>query len=296
MLSGVLAKISAYIIPALKWIKVRLLDPKKGTLSTVSNSNVKIKGDNNTVVVLQVDKNSEYYTKEVLRSIIGKVGADIKEHHGYGISLDDSVGILKSTALTDQQLHSISAFKKSRWPDEIITSLKVAYKIVNLEDDEQFEQAKGLMAGSFNGQYGEIVKKLYNLVRAGYMEEFVMNALMSPISYGEDWIKKTLEYFPEAIFVDEMGTLVDIIDELNKRESRKVSKIGLYARGKRVDVLKKGYSAYLDRRISLMSKGDRLPFYVYIIKKSNEHKIGWSDAIDIVVDLEYVQVSSIDPV
>ncbi len=167
--------------------------------------------------------------------------------------------------------------------------MAIAFKIINLEDNGKYDNAKTLMQEALNGKFGQTIRKLYNLARAGYIDGFVMDAYFSPTSYGLKWISETLNYFPNAIFVDDNGTAPGIIEEPYARQTKDIKKVSLFARGKKIETLMAGYSGYIDKRVGNGESNEKPPFQIYIISENEDYAIGWSRAKRLVLKLEKVK-------
>ncbi len=303
-----LKRINVFLSKGYSWLKVQFEEPKTGTIKEVTNSNIsQITGSNgeqtNNVnqtninikkVIININESDPNFDPEKAKKIAESLGEGVEKHEGYGISLDDGVSVLRSIGLTDIQKDSLKTFKKVGWPNQILAPLSIAYKIIDLEDKGDYKNAQTLMNEAFGGRSGPYVRKLYNLARAGYIEGFVLDAIMSPISYGGIWISKTLEYFPEAIFVDENSTPSNIVDELLKREAIKIQKVTLFSRGNKIETLNQGYSYYIDKRFKTADLPESTPFFVYIICEEENYSIAWSKAKRMVVKLEAVRNVSLE--
>lgn len=293
-----LSTLKKYLIPAYSWLKARITNPSTGKSLVVSEKNVsnifskQVTGDIKITQVnlnLFFDKENPNYNPEVKREFIEELTRSVERHEGIGVSFDESFLILRSTSLTPQQRAVISVFRKCEWPEDILSSLSVSYKIINLEDNGQYERAKKLMYEAFRGRSGTTIKKLYNLGRAGYIDEFVLNAKISPLSYDKKWILDTLNYFPEAIFLYDESIPQDVITELHAREVRGIKMVTLYARGTKIDTLNKGYSEYIDKKVSISKGSERPAFLLYTIYDNEDYTIAWSRAKTLKVKLERVR-------
>jgi hypothetical protein len=285
-----------YLIPTYKWLKATAINKESGKSVVISGSNsnnffgsVNIEKMVNIKLELSVDKEDPDFDRKISDEIAKNLIKGVSSHDGYGMIFGDVVQIIKSTQLTTQQLNSIRIFRKCEWTEDIIISLKIAYKIYNLEERGQFEQAQSIMSDAFNGKFAFQVRKLYNLVRGDYMESFALSASMSPIQYGKEWIKEILNYFPYAIFIDASATKSNLIDELLLRERNDVRRITLFARGMKIQTLVEGYWEYLYEKKISSEKIPNLPFKIYISTDNSDYKIAWSSAKKVTSELKILK-------
>ena len=300
-LVSIVTWLKKYITKAYSWLKIYLTDPSNGSTVEITGSNVTQINDagglnnvviNNQTINIFVDKNDKTFNGQHLNEFLRDLSSGIDNHEGYGISFDPVVSVIRFTALLEHQKEAIKMFKRSGWPEDVLNALAIAFKIMNLEDNGKYDNAKTLMEAAFNGKYGHNIRKLYNLARAGYIDGFVMDAFFSPASYGSKWISETLNYFPDAVFVDENSSMSEIVEELNARQVKDIKKVSLFARGKKVETLMAGYSGYIDKNVRSHENKERLPFNIYIISENEDYKIGWSIAKRLVLKLETVREAS----
>ncbi|MCW6168954.1 MAG: hypothetical protein LVQ96_04045 [Thermoplasmatales archaeon] len=294
-----LALLKKYVSKAFKWLKISFIDPDSGNVIEI-NKNGMIKNSNNVVINnniymnINVDKTDKTYDKKDFKEFTRNLASGIENNEGYGVSFDSSVSVIHSTALSETQIRQIKILKRAEWPEEIFNALAIALKIINLEDKGKYDDAKTLMEKAFKSKLGSNIKKFYNLTRAGYLNGFVMDVMFSPANHGPKWISKILDYFPDAIFVDENSHVQDIAEEILKRQAENLKEISLYARGRKIEILTHAYSAYIDRNLQDHQSEKRSPFKMYVIVEDEDYTIGWSKAKRLVLKLEDVRETSIE--
>jgi len=295
-LTGLVLFIKKYASKTFSWLKLSLTDSDTGkTIELTGDNATQIVGskdiviNNNTTLNIYINKNDDNYSRESQNDCVGEVGLGIERHEGYGITFDQGVSVIRNTTLSKQQNEIIKMFKKLGWSEDILKALAIAYKIMILEDQGKHDKAKGLMEEAFRSKQGSNIRKMYNLARSGYIDGFVMGALFSPASYGPKWVLDTLNYFPEAIFVDENSSKIEIVEELRKRHLKAIPKVSLFARGKKIETLMNGYSMYLDKSFNSSEDRKGSPFQIYLIEEKEDYKIGWSEAKRLVLKLQYVR-------
>lgn len=62
------------------------------------------------------------------------------------------MSIATNQKLTSTQRHKIDLFKKAGWKPDKVASIIIAFKIINLEDSVQYEEAENLMTSAFDGR------------------------------------------------------------------------------------------------------------------------------------------------
>lgn len=293
-----LATVAKVVGSAGEWLKV-FFKGKNGEKREASPNNiVKIAkrastGEikiNNYYFTLIVDKNSPHYNKEQVQEVFDNASQLVKEHSGI-VMLDDSIPISRAATVTETQQNQLKLFRKVGWSPDKINSIRVAFKIVNLEDHGSYEDAKKLMDSSFNGRKRVLNKKFYNLARAGYLNGFALDIVMAGGPRDNDKINALLEYFPPAVFIDESFGPTEMIEELKRRKSNQVLHVNLYARGlRRIEVMEDAYGQYLKEEISQAEKGKIKRITLYMLNKKTLHKIGPVDAEDIEVALKELEI------
>jgi hypothetical protein len=239
---------------------------------------------NNLNINLIVDKTSEAYSEESKTELLKSISELISGHAGPALDFDNSVEIVTSTSLTEIQKNQIKEFKKAGWTKDKIHSIKTAFKIVNLEDRGHVVEASNLMASAFNGSKQALNRKFYNLARAGYLDSFALDLLYSGNLHSDEGITKILDYFSEAIFLDQDFYRENLVDDLNKRENENVKRITVYARGHaRIQEMELGYNLYLGSKIKSgdKEKGNRRD--LYILESKESYQLGKTDCERLVL-------------
>lgn len=248
----------------------------------IANGDITI--NNNLNIYLNVDKTSEAYSEESKTELLKSISELISGHVGPALDFDNSVEIVTSTSLTEIQKNQIKEFKKAGWSKDKIHSIKTAFKIVDLEDAFHVVEAASLMVSAFNGTKRTLNRKFYNLARGGYLDSFALDLLFSGKMHSDEGITRILDYFPEAIFLDQDFYRENLVDDLNKREKEAVKRITVYARGHaRIQEMELGYNLYLERKIKSgdKEKGNRRD--LYILESKENYQLGKTDCERLVL-------------
>jgi hypothetical protein len=299
---GFVAWLKKFITRVYSWLKITLTDADNGNTIEINGDNVtqitdfgdlnNIVINNNKIVNIILNEKDPTFNRHIFNELLENLGSGIDNHEGYGISFDNGVSVIRFTKLLEPQKEAIKIFKRAGWPEDLLNALSIAFKIINLEDNGKYDNAKTLMNGALNGKFGQNIRKLYNLARAGYIDGFVMDTYFSPASYGAKWILETLNYFPNAIFVDDNSSMSEIIEALSMRQVKEIKKVSLFARGRKIETLMAGYSGYIDKNVGNRENKERPPFHIYIISENEDYTIGWSRAKRLVLKLETVREAS----
>jgi len=141
------------------------------------------------------------------------------------------------------------------------------------------------MESAFNGTKQQQNRKFYNLARSGYLEGFAFDIMMSASLRSDKAITKILEYFPEALFLDNDFTINDMILELETRSKQNIRRVSVFARGlKRIELMELGYNNYLEWEIQKNgNSGNTLR--IYAVESKTNYKIGDSESkrIDLLL-------------
>lgn len=216
--------------------------------------------------------------KQSAKEILGEIGNAISNHSGIALGLDEGITISQSTPLNDVQREQIKIFKEAGWDKRKIKSIRLAYKIINLEDTGAFDKSQELMKSAFNGKMKYLNRKFYNLARAGYLEGFALDLKMSGQLRSDEAVSKILDYFSKAIFLDDGFEAALLVPELEKREKENVSFVSVFARGaKRISLMNEGYTYYLRRKIEAPDGKTGKARKMYITETKSTYKIGPSD-------------------
>jgi len=283
------------------WLKLYITgkDLKKQELSPnnlVKLGNNASSGDINIFnynYTINIDKSSKDYNAKEKNEILEQTGKQISEHSALLI-LDESAYISRRTKLSDTQKNQIKKFRNVGWSPDKINSIRVAFKIMNLEDSGSHEDAKKLMESAFNGRKRVMNRKFYNLARAGYLNQFILDILTGGALNSDDKISKYLDYFPPAIFIDEDFVSIDLSNELAKREKDSVKQVTLYSRGKkRIEIMEKAYGGYLRQKISQAENKKDKRIKLYILMHKNSYRIGQTDAESFDLSLENMELKDL---
>ncbi len=296
----------AFLAKALKsastWLKIYFFEKGQAKEATPENlvkfGRIKADGDVNVTninVNLVVDPTSEEYSKDKLREILEEASRQVSEHSGLALGISDTkiVEGVEGRAvlpLTDIQKNQVNKFSKAGWGRDKISSVIIAFRIINAEDTDRFREAEQLMDSAFTGRKGVINRKMYNLARSGYLERFAFDLLISAQYTTDKAISRILDYFPDAIFLDYYFLEEDLNAELVKREQEDVKQVSVYARSKRrVEIMERGYKQYL------ISKGDSTENtstkmnLVYVVERKMLYKLGDSEAETLDLRLKSIR-------
>ncbi|MDA8142595.1 MAG: hypothetical protein M0T81_01275 [Thermoplasmatales archaeon] len=282
------------IVTISDWFKVLFKDEKGGKREAspeviTKYGKMRAEGDINVTNInptIIINPRAPGYSKEELSNIVAEVGRLISDHL-MGLEFDENFdSALKgrsSAELTDEQRNKIKLFQKAGWSRDKIGSLATAFRIANLEDSGKTLESSFLMREAFDGRKEEVNRKLYNLTRAGYIDRFALDLTFQPLSWTDENISKILDYFPDAVFLDQDFIVDDMVKELLKREKDSVTRVTLYARGKgRIEIMEKGYNQYLSLKISTASGDDGKrtgkEITLFMFDRKLVYKIGDTDA------------------
>jgi hypothetical protein len=284
------------------WLKLYITG-ENGKTQELSRDNLVKLGDNaksgdikiinNYYVAFDANKSSKDYDNNVKNEMIEQVEKLVDEHSAVYF-FDINLFIPRNVKLSDTQRNQINKFKSVGWSSDKINSIRVAFKIMNLEDSGSYEDAKELMKSAFDGRKRVMNRKFYNLARAGYLNQFILDILTGGALNSHDKISKYLEYFPPAIFVDEDFLSIDLLKELEKREKDSVKYVAIYSRGKnRIEIMEKAYGGYLKQKISQVENKKNKRIKLYILTRKNSYTIGQTDAESIDLSLEDMELKDL---
>ncbi len=270
-----------------KWLTVR---PDKPDINfNTSDQNIRIDHLRAQNITININKEAKDYDPVVAQEIFTALQNDIKNHEEIGLQFDPSLSIATNQKLTSTQRHKIDLFKKAGWKPDKVASIKIAFKIINLEDSAQYEEAENLMTSAFDGRKKIMNRKFYNLARSGYLEGFAMQLLVSSELHSDEAITNILDYFPEALFIDEGTDALKFIQDLQRREQGNVRSVAVYARGdNHITSLDYFYGQYLKYSLKNGAEGINL----YILTTREEYKIGASNAVRIELELKSVKTQN----
>jgi hypothetical protein len=280
-------KILATVKKGVDWLKVRSDKPEININSP--RQNIKIGRLDGGTLIINIFRGAKDYDPSAEKEIFTSMSHDIQNHEAIGLLFDPSLSIATSQKLTPIQRNKIELFKKAGWKPDKLASIKIAFKIINLEDSAQYEEAGNLMASAFNGRKKSMNKKFYNLARAGYLDGFAMQLMLSNELHSDDAITKILDYFPEAIFIDEGTDALKFIQDLQRREHENVRTVAVYARGdKHIANLNYFYDQYMTLALKKIDEG----VILYILTSSEEYKIASNKAVRIELDLRHIKIQN----
>lgn len=238
---------------------------------------------NNITVV--VDRNSKDFSGLEYKEMLQKLSSDISNHSGIAIDTDKGITVARQTTLDQRQKRHIKLFKEAGWEQDKIRSIRIAYKIINLEDSGSYEKGNQLMESAFNGTKQQQNRKFYNLARSGYLEGFAFDIMMSASLRSDQAITRILEDFPYALFLDHDFSTSDMILELETRSNRSILRVSVFARGlKRIELMELGYNNYLDWEIQ-KNKNSKKSILIYTVESKTNYKLGDSESerIDLLL-------------
>ena len=286
---------------AAKWIKSSFSD-ENGQIKDASPESIskygKIVASGNVNITninlnLTVDKNSPDFSKERLNVILDAIGKQISSHSGIALGLDENfiTGIesMAKFPLTEVQKNQVKAFTDAGWKREKINSIISAYRIINAEDSGKFVEAKQLLDSASKGRKKVLNRKMYNLARAGYLERFAFDLLFSAEYKGDESISSILDYFPDAIFLDQDFLEEDLNNGLLRREKEGVKRVSVYARNKkRIEIMKSGYEEYIKSKMNFDDKETPNKKSLFTIERKMSYKLGDSEAE--TMDLRFIEL------
>lgn len=257
------------------WLGIR---PENSEVNYYNSSEVTNINNLEGNIIININQSSPGYNDMDARELLSRISESIKNHEGTGLSIDNSIAIATKENLTQIQKNQIKLFKEANWSKEKIASIKIAYKVINLEDNAAYEDATSLMASAFNGPKRIMNRKFYNLARAGYLEGFSIRLLYGRELWSDEAIERVLEYFSDAIFIDFGMDTSKFILELEKREKENVRRVSIYARGNdHISDLSYFYEQYL--RTKSQKVPERDTFYSIVLRQ--RYKIGSNEAVRV---------------
>ncbi len=283
--------LAARVASASNWLRAYFSD-EKGQTKDASPENIvrfwkmKTSGDVNITninVNIVADPTSPEYSKDQLREILRKVSEQVSAHSGLAVGLEEGIveGVENRSAspLTEIQKNHVKKFTEAGWGEDKISSIITAYRIINAEDAEKFIEAKQITDSAFSGRKKVLNRKMYNLARSGYLGRFAFDLLFSAQYKTDEAISQILNYFPDAIFLDQDFLEDDLNAELLRRQKEAVNRVSVYARGKRrIEVMEHGYSRYLKSRVDLRTDSSSNKKSLYMIERKMSYRLGDSDA------------------
>ena len=265
-----------------------LFSDEKGQTKDASPENLvkygKIKASGNVNITninvnLVADPTAPEYSKEQLKEISKQISSHSRLALGLDEAFVEGIESRSTSPLTEAQKNQVKLFIKAGWKRDKINSIIITYRIVNTEDAEKFVEAKQLMDSAFSGRKKTLNRKIYNLARAGYLERFAFDLMFSAQYKSDEAISKTLDYFPDAIFLDQDFLEEDLNAELLRREKEGVKRVSVYARGKRrIEIMENGYNQYLKKKIEVETDVSSNKKSLYVIEKKMPYRLGDSEA------------------
>ncbi len=286
---------------AAKWIKSSFSD-ENGQIKDASPESIskygKIVASGNVNITninlnLIVDKNSPDFSKERFNVILDAIGKQISSHSGIALGLDENfITGFESMAkfpLTEVQKNQVKVFTDAGWKREKINSIISAYRIINAEDSGKFVEAKQLLDSASKGRKKVLNRKMYNVARAGYLERFAFDLLFSAEYKGDESISSILDYFPDAIFLDQDFLEEDLNNGLLRREKEGVKRVSVYARNKkRIEIMKSGYEEYIKSKMNFDDKEMPNKKSLFTNERKMSYKLGDSEAE--TMDLRFIEL------
>ena len=305
-LEAFFAFLAGKIGSASKWLRAYFSD-EDGQIrdaspdNTVKYGNIRASGDvniNNVNMNLVVDTTSPEYSHDQFMEILAEISKQISSHSGLSLGLDEDfvegAESRSSSPLTEKQKNQLKGFIKVGWNLDKINSIATAYRIINAEDAGKFVQAGKLMDSAFKGRKKVLNRKMYNLARAGYLDRFAVDVLFSPEYGNDESISSVLEYFPDAIFLDQDFLEEDLIVELMRREKEKVQRVSVYARGRRkIEIMENGYDKYLGSKIDTGTRDSTNKRTLFMIEKKMLYKLGDGEAENLELRFKMLDIKDL---
>ncbi|MCL5253374.1 MAG: hypothetical protein M1351_04705 [Candidatus Thermoplasmatota archaeon] len=280
------------LIKAGKWLRIQLKidkDKKPITLNS-SNSNeiltgsMSVKGNNNTIIVIVSNsEGSSPRSEEAMRSAIKAAGDVVDGHEGNIIFEDDIPVYLDAPPFTEEQRLKLNQARKLGWSKEKRNALRFAFKLINLEDTKRCNEASEIFKSMMKSRKSELLRRMYNFSRSGYIDEFMTKAIFSPIDYNDSNMDKLLSYFPDAIWINSLTDFTSLEVELVRRAREGVKKLNVFARGKsNMNYLRDCIDTYLSDHLGTDS-------VVYVEEGSKDYTIGCTPGS--IIKLTLVQLN-----
>lgn len=270
-----------------RWIGIRVGVEKdqKPIILNSSNynsvlNNLKIKGDNNTVtVIITKPENPSQKSVEAMEHAMSLVGEVVDGHEGSIVFDDDVSSYLDAPIFTDEQQVMIVQTRKLGWSREKRNALRFAFKVINLEDAKKCKEALGLFNSMMRSRMSELLRRMYNFTRSGYISEFTIKGIFSPGDYSDEKMDTLLEYFPGAIWLNVFTDFNTLECELVRRANEGVQKISVYARGKsNMNLLRNYIDIYQSDHLG------KDPV-VYVMTTNKDYTVGCTPASVVILEL-----------
>jgi hypothetical protein len=187
----------------------------------------------------------------ITQNIYGVGYSDIKDTGAKQLFKDEIAGyvinepdLLRQDAsilsLTDEQKRTLKDYKGAI-SGECLSAIRVSFAIINSEDSGNWKDASKLNE-KFEYKFRMLGKKIYNLTRSGFIDGLILTELRWMIyeyqgskSYQDIFKKKFdayLEFFPHAVYTNEMTSRKELHSEIMKRlRISSLKCMELYSRG-----------------------------------------------------------------
>jgi len=185
--------------------------------------------------------------------------------------------------LSPQKKELLKNIKKVlKWDEEKISALLYALRICDLEDNQRCSEAQELYNKINKSKKKDLIKKMYNFARSGYLEGFLFKHIFEPLKFTNEDMGELLKFFPEAIWINEDMTPSDVILELRKRLKLKINNVIIYARGNNnIDTLHKALILLENEWKNITS-----PTKSYMISNHEKYMICTTNAEKVALELQ----------
>jgi len=218
--------------------KFFIVNPNTGEKIEINDNilkNQKLIGENVTqninivninILPEQIPEESNSRKKELLKDIEKEVD---KKKGALNFKKDNK---FLTKHLSPQKKELVKNIKKVlKWDEEKISALFYALRICDLEDDQRCSGAQELYNKINKSKKKDLIKKMYNFARSGYLEGFLFKHIFEPLKFTNEDMDELLKFFPEAIWINEDMIPYNVILELKKRLELKINNVIIYARG-----------------------------------------------------------------
>jgi len=220
------------------FIKFFIVNPNTGEKIEINDNilkNQKLIGENVTqninivninILPEQIPEESNSRKKELLKDIEKEVD---KKKGALNFKKENK---FLTKNLSPQKKELLKNIKKVlKWDEEKISALLYALRICDLEDDQRCSEAQELYNKINKSKKKDLIKKMYNFARSGYLEGFLFKHIFEPLKFTNEDMDELLKFFPEAIWINEDMIPYNVILELRKRLELKINNVIIYARG-----------------------------------------------------------------
>ncbi len=248
------------------FVRVSFENPDTGEKNTNINK-LKVDGNFNQNVNINVyiDSKNPSFTEKNKKELYSELEKGIEEKKA-GIILKKEARSLTQPLSNEKRVLLNIVKRELKWSRDKITALRYALRICDLEEKQLCEEAQKLYYLMNKSKNRNLIRKMYNFTKSGYLQTFPIKHQITPLDYTNEHMDELLVFFGEAIWVSEEYSAQDVINELDNRLRKNIKNVTIYARGK--DNISTLHSALelLEKRWESITKSTK----TYMIKNGPE--------------------------